>query len=80
MRFLLVFDMYLFLAKREQVHLFWALPNKLRLSVCTLYRVPGTWYMILDMYTAAVLVQSNVTIEPPLRAQLFPLQYVPVFG
>ena len=32
---------------------------------CTLYQVSGTWYMIPDMYTAAVLVQSKVSIEPP---------------
>ena len=39
--------------------------NKQRLSVCTLYPVPCTWYMIPDMYTAAVLIQSKVSIEPP---------------
>ena len=31
----------------------------------SLYPVPGTWYMIPDVYTAAVLVQSEVSIEPP---------------
>ena len=32
---------------------------------CTRYQVPGTWYIIPGMYTAAVLVQSKVSIEPP---------------
>ena len=32
---------------------------------CTRYQVPGTWYLICTWYTAAVLVQSKVSTEPP---------------
>ena len=64
-----------FTTKRSRIVIFFFVRNGLIrrphinyvcLSVpCTLYQVPGTSYTIPDMYTAAVLVQSKVSIEPP---------------